>query len=101
VREHACESWNRKKSQMDNRQRTWIWIGAALSFVVGLLLIMNDSSAAGLFLILLGMGSLATLTRVGQTWAGSNPSLARSGFIAIPVLVVALVVILGALFFLR
>jgi hypothetical protein len=98
---YACESSKREKGQMDNRQRTLIWIGAAMSFVVGLLLIMRDSSAAGLFLILLGIGSLATLTRAGQTWAGSNPSLAKWGLIAIPVLVALLVVILGALFLLR
>jgi hypothetical protein len=89
------------EEQMDNRQRTWIWIGAAISFVVGLMLLMNDSSAAGLFLILLGIGSLATLTRAGQTWAGSNPGLAKWGLIAIPVLVVLLVVIVGALFLLK
>ncbi len=86
---------------MDNRQRTWIWMGAAMSFVVGALLLMNDSSAAGLFLILLGIGSLATLTSAGQTWAGSNPSLAKWGLIAIPVLVVFLVVIVGALLLLK
>jgi hypothetical protein len=89
------------EEQMDNRQRTGIWIGAAIGFVVGLLLLMNDSSAAGLFLILLGIGSLATLTRAGQTWAGSNPRLAKWGLIAIPVMVVLLVVIVGALFLLK
>jgi hypothetical protein len=99
--EHACESWNREKGQMDNRQKTWIWLGAAMSFVVGLLLLMNDSSAAGLFLMLIGISSLATLTRAGQTWAGSNPGLAKWGLIAIPVLVVLLAVIVGALFLLR
>lgn len=86
---------------MDTRQRTWIWIGAALSFVVGLLLIMKDSSAGGLFLILLGIGSLATLTRSGQAWAGSNLNLAKWGLIAIPALVVLLALILAALLLLR
>jgi len=86
---------------MDNRQKTWIWLGAAVSFAVGLLLLMNDSSAAGIFLILLGIGTLATLTRSGQTLAGSNPGLAKWGLIAIPVLVVLLAVIVGALFLLK
>jgi hypothetical protein len=99
--EHTCESWNREKGQMDNRQKTWICLGAAMSFVVGLLLLMNDSSAAGIFLILLGIGSLATLTRGGQTWAGSNPALAKWGLIAIPVLVALLAVTVGVLFLLK
>ena len=86
---------------MDNRQKTWIWLGAAMSFIVGLLLLLNDSSAAGIFLILLGIGSLATLTRGGQTWAGSNPGLAKWGLITIPVLVALLAVIVGALFLLK
>ena len=86
---------------MDNRQKTWIWLGAAVSFVVGAMLLMKDSSAAGIFLILLGIGSLATLTRGGQTWAGSNPGLAKWGLIAIPALVVLLAVIVGALFLLK
>ena len=86
---------------MDNRQKTWIWLGAAVSLVVGVLLLMKDSSAAGMFLILLGIGSLATLTRGGQSWAGSNPGLAKWGLMAIPALVVLLAVIVGALFLLR
>jgi hypothetical protein len=86
---------------MDNRQKTWIWLGAAMSFAVGFLLLMNDSSAAGIFLMLLGIGSLATLTRSGQTLARSNPGLAKWGLIAIPVLVVLLAVIVGALLLLK
>ena len=86
---------------MDNRQKTWIWLGAAVSFVVGVMLLMKDSSAAGMFLILLGIGSLATLTRSGQTWAGSNPALAKWGLMAVSALVVLLAVIVGALFLLK
>jgi hypothetical protein len=99
--EDAWERWNRRKEQMDNRQKTWIWLGAGMSFLVGLLLLMNDSSAAGLFLILIGIGSLATLTRGGQTRAGSSPGLAKWGLIAIPVFVVLLAVLVGALFLLK
>ncbi len=86
---------------MSNRQRAFLWIGATMSFVVGLLLIMKDSTAAGLFLILLGIGSLSTMTRTGRTWAGSNPGLARLSLIAIPALAVLLAIILGALLLLR
>lgn len=86
---------------MDNRQKTWIWLGAAVSFAVGVLLVMSDSSAAGIFLILLGIGSLAALTRSGQMLAASNPGLAKWGLIAISVLVVLLAVIVGALFLLK
>ncbi len=60
---------------MENRQRTWIWLGAAMSFVVGFLLIMTDSTGAGLFLVLLGIGSLADLDsrRPNMGWIQSWP----------------------------
>ena len=86
---------------MDNRQKTWIWLGTAVSLAVGVVLLMKDSSAAGMFLILLAIGSLATLTRGGQTWAGSNPGLAKWGLMAIPALVAILAVIVGALFLVK
>jgi hypothetical protein len=37
---------------MDKRQRTWTWLAAVMSFVVGLILVLNDSGA-GWFLIII------------------------------------------------
>ncbi len=86
---------------MNNRQRTWLWLSAAVCFIVGIILVLNDSAAGGGFLIILGIGYLAALTRPGQAWAESNPSLVRWGSILIPVLLVVLVVIAGAVLLLK
>lgn len=34
---------------MQNHQRTWAWAAAAIAFVVGIIFVLNDSSA-GIFL---------------------------------------------------
>ncbi len=83
---------------MQNRQR-WLIGSAIVLFVVGFLLVLNDS-AAGWFLIILGITYIGASTRAGQAWAESNPSLVRWGFIGVTVLVVLLVVIVGAVFLL-
>ena len=85
---------------MDNRQKAWIWSAAAISFVAGFILWLNDS-AAGMFLILMGIISISTLTRPGQTWATINPSLARWGLIGVTLLLVLLAVVVGAVFLLK
>lgn len=85
---------------MAKRQRTWIWLTAALSFVVGLILVLADSGAGWLFVIF-GMSYLGISTRAGQAWAASNPRLARWGLIGVALLLVLLVVVVGALFLLR
>ena len=85
---------------MHKRQRTWIWLAAAFSFVVGFILVLNDSGA-GWFLIILGMSYLGVSTRAGQAWAASNPSLARWGLIGGTLLLVLLAVVVGAVFLLR
>ncbi len=91
----------KKEFQMNNRQQTWMWLSAAVCCIVGIILVLNDSAAGGGFLIILGIGYLATLTRPGQTWAKSNPSLIRWGSILIPVLLVILVVVAGAVLLLK
>ena len=63
---------------MHNRQRTWIWLAAAFSFVMGFILVLNDNGA-GWFLIIIGISYLGISTRAGQTWAASNPNLVRWG----------------------
>ena len=77
---------------MQNRQRVWFWLAAAVLFVVGFMLVMNDS-AAGWFLIILGISYLGASTRAGQSWATSNPSIARWGLIGVTLLLILLVVV--------
>ena len=85
---------------MYNRERIWLWAAAAVSFVVGLILVLNDSGA-GWFLIILGMSYLGVSTRAGQAWAASNPSLAQWGPIGGTLLLVLLAVVVGAVFLLK
>ena len=80
---------------MGNRQRVWLWLSAAVSFIVGFILVLNDSGA-GWFLIIMGITYLGTSTRAGQTWAASNPSLARWGLVGITLLLVMLAIVVGA-----
>ena len=84
---------------MDNRQRAWTWLAAAMSFVVGFILVLNDSGA-GWFLIIMGIIFIGS-TRAGQAWAASNPRLGRWGLIGVTLLLVLLVVIVGILFLLK
>ena len=85
---------------MQNRQRVGLLLSAAVLFVVGFILVMNDSGA-GWVLIILGISYLGASTRLGQTWAESNPKLARWGLIGITLLLVLLVVIVGATLLLK
>ena len=57
---------------MQNRQRVWFWLAAAILFVVGFILVMNDSTA-GWFLIIMGITYIGASTRAGQSWATSTP----------------------------
>lgn len=85
---------------MQNRQSLWLWIATAVSFVVGFVLVMNDSGA-GWFLIILGIIYLGASTRPAQSWATSNPGIARWGLIGVTILLVLLVVIVFAVFLLK
>jgi hypothetical protein len=80
---------------MDNRQRAWLWLSAAVSFVVGLVLVLNDSGA-GWFLIIMGTIYIGALTRPGQGLVASNPSLVWWGLVGITLLLVLLAVVVGA-----
>ena len=82
---------------MNKPQRTWLWISAAVSFLVGLILVWNDSGA-GWFLIIMGFTYLGASTQAGQTWAASNPGLARWGLIGVTLLLILLAVVVGAVF---
>ncbi len=83
---------------MHNRQRAWLWLSAAASFVVGFVLVLNDSGA-GWFLIIMGITYGGASTRAGQAWAESNPSLGRWGLIGVTLLLVLLAVVIGAVLF--
>ena len=85
---------------MDNRQKAWTWAAAVISFVAGFILWLNDSSA-GVFLIFMGMIYIGTLTRPGQTWAATNPSLVRWGLVGVTLLLALLAVVVGAVFLLK
>ena len=80
---------------MYNRQSAWLWLSAAVSFIVGLILVLNDTSA-GWLLIIMGIIYIAGSTRVGQGWAASNPRFARWGLVVLTLLLVLLVVVVGA-----
>ena len=85
---------------MQNHQRTWLWLAAAVSFVVGFILVLNDSGAGWLFAIF-GMSYLGVSTRAGQARAASNPNLVRWGLTGGTLLVVFLAVVVGAVSLLK
>ena len=85
---------------MYNRQRVWLWLSTAVSFIMGFILILNDSGA-GWFLIILGFTYLAASTGAGQAWAASNPSLARWGFIRVTSMLVLLFFVVSAVVLLK
>lgn len=85
---------------MNSRQRTWLWLAAIASFIVGLALVWNDSGA-GWFLIIMGILYLGASTRAGQAWAASNPRLGRWGLVGVTLLLVLLAVVFGAVLLLN
>lgn len=85
---------------MGNRQRIWLWSAAVVSFIVGLILVLNDSGA-GWFLIIMGIVYVGASTGPGQAWVASNPSLGRWGLIGATLLLVFLAVIVGVLLLIK
>lgn len=90
----------RKEFPMHNRQRTWLWLSAAASFVVGFILVLDDSGA-GWFLIIMGIVYIGASTRAGQGLAASNPSLVRWGLVGVTLLLILLAVVVGAVLLLK
>jgi putative hemolysin len=86
----------REDSSMQNRERAWLWLSAAVSSVVGFILVLNDSGA-GWFLIIMGIVYIGASTRAGQELPESDPTYRRWGLVSVTVLLVALTVIVGAL----
>jgi len=85
---------------MNKNSKTWLWLSAIVSFIVGFILVLNDSGA-GWFLIIMGIVFISGTTQAGQTWAESNPRLTRWGLIGATALLVLLVVVAGAVLLLN
>lgn len=90
----------RKEWPMNYRYKAWLWSAAAMSFVVGLILVLNDSAAGWIFFII-GISFIGASTRAAQALAASNPSLVRWGSIGVTLLLVLLLVVVGAVFLLK
>lgn len=80
---------------MHNRERAWLWLSAAVSFVVGFILVMNDSGA-GWFLVIMGVVYIGATTRAGQGLLPSSPGSVRWGLVGATVMLVLLALIIGA-----
>ena len=77
---------------MNNRQKIWLWVSAAVSLIIGIIIVMNDSRA-GWFLIIMGIVYIGVSTRTGQSRAMSTPRVARWGLIGSLLLVLTAVII--------
>ena len=80
---------------MDNRQRVWLWLSAAVALIVGFVLVMNDTGA-GWFLIIMGMVDIGASTGAGARLARPNPRLVRWGLAGLTSLLLLLAVVVGA-----
>jgi len=80
---------------MSREQRVWLWVAAAVSFIVGLVLILSDSGA-GWFLIIMGMVYIGASARASQRLAASNPRLGLWGLVGVTLLLVLLAVVVEA-----
>jgi hypothetical protein len=81
---------------MQNRERALWWLAAALSIIVGLLLVWRLNHN-GWFLVMLGTAYLGVLIGTARRPAVSNPRLIRWwGLAGITLLLLVLVVIVGA-----
>ena len=86
---------------MHNRSRAWLWSSAAISFIMGIIFVLNDNSGAGFFFMLMGIIYIGAATPAGQAWAASNPNVGRWGLIVGTLLLVLLVVGVGAVLLLK
>jgi len=71
-----------------------------MSFVVGLIFVLNDSAAGWLFFVM-GLSYIGVSTRAGQAWAATNPSLVQWGLIGVTLLLILLAVVIGAVVLLK
>ena len=80
---------------MQNRRRAWLWFSAAVLFLVGFILVLNDSGA-GWFLIIMGLVDVGVLARPDQGLTASRPGPVRRGLVSVLVLLVLLSVVVDA-----
>lgn len=85
---------------MHNRKRIWLWLSAAVSFVVGFIFVLNDSSA-GWFFIIMGIIYIGISTRAGQGLSASKPNLIKWGLISGTLLLILLAIVIGIILLLR
>ncbi len=85
---------------MNASPQIWLWASAAVSFIAGSLLVMNDSSA-GWFLIIMGIIDIGATARARPGSAISNRGMIRWGLVAVTLLLVGLALIAGAAFLLK
>ncbi len=78
---------------MQKNRKVWLWISAAVSMVVGLILVLKGSGA-GWFLIILGIVDIGASTDVGDSLAVKHPLLTRWSLIIISFLLILLTVII-------
>jgi hypothetical protein len=81
---------------MNSRRNAWLWFSAAVLVVVGLLLVSKDS-AAGWFLIILGLVYVGASTPAGRRTAASHPGMVRWGLVAASLLLILLAIVAGAI----
>ncbi len=77
---------------MNERRKTWSYAAAGVSFVLGLLLAFNGTTAGWIFVIL-GIGYLGLLSGAGQRWAAANPRLVRWGLWGITALLILVLIL--------
>lgn len=67
---------------MKLQDKVWLWIAAAVSMVMGSILVLNNN-AAGWFLIILGAADIAASTDPAQKWTNAKLNLARWGLLGV------------------
>jgi hypothetical protein len=77
---------------MNKTDKLWLWITAAVSIVLGFVLVLNNT-LAGWFLIFLGLMYIAASAGIGQKWITSRENLAHKGLVGATLLTVMLVAV--------
>jgi uncharacterized membrane protein YedE/YeeE len=68
--------------KMKIQDKVWLWLAAAVSMVMGSILVLNNN-AAGWFLIILGLADIAASSDIAQKWTTAKLNLARWGLIGV------------------
>jgi hypothetical protein len=74
-------------------QKVWLWVSAAVSMVVGFILVLKGSGA-GWFLIILGIVDIGASTDAGDNLAVKHPLFTRWSLIILSFLLILLTVII-------